>query len=329
MKLSKKYFIWSIMVLVLLVIFLLSLLLGQYEISVKNALLALFGNGSSADVNIVQGVRLSRAIAGIFTGITLSLSGIFIRSSLSNPLADSGVIGIQAGGSVFALLIILYFPTSYLLLPPFAFIGGIIAFLLTISFTRKSEFSSLNIILSGVAINAFFTAIIGLLTILNATKLQGALTYLNGSLANTTSQEATYIMLYSLILIIGSYFLIPVLNILKLDDVTMSNLGVNPGKYRLIAALFGVFCASITVAFVGIISFVGIIVPNIAEKITGNEIKDKLITSSLLGAIFILGADLLQRIIFAPLEIPVGLIIGLVSAPIYLIILRSAYNGKI
>jgi iron complex transport system permease protein len=202
-----------------MIISLISIVVGQYDITVSESIYALFGVGTSSDVNIVQNVRLPRVVIGLVAGATLSLSGLFISSALKNPLADSGVLGIQAGASTFGLIIILVFPTMYFMLPLFAFFGGLLAFMITVLVSYKGGFSSLNLVLSGVAVNAFFSAIIGILTIFNVNELQGALTYLNGSLANSTSDEMVVILIYGFVLIICSFLFIPILKIIRLDEV--------------------------------------------------------------------------------------------------------------
>lgn len=324
----KKFSLWFLLVLIIIVLSILSITMGEYDITFKESILAVFGIGEAADISIVQDVRIPRLVAGLCVGATLSLSGIFIRSALKNPLADSGVLGIQTGATAFALFLILYVPTAYVLLPVAAFIGGMLAFTIIILISQKRGLQTNNIILSGVAVNAFFSAIIGLLTVLNPNELRSALTYLNGSLANITTNEAKVILIYSAILIVIAFFLIPILKILRLDDVTINNLGINPAKYRLIASIFGVLLATVTVAFVGVIAFIGIIIPSISRKLVGSDIKDNIITSILLGSIVIVFSDFAQKIIFAPVEIPVGLIVGIFSAPVFLFIVRRQDGTK-
>lgn len=324
MKSISSRFIITITALLLCLAIVLSLVIGEYEIGFLESVKALFGLGTNEDINIIQKVRLPRVVVGLICGATLALSGIFIKAALKNPLADSGILGIQTGSTTFALIIILLFPGLYSVLPFFAFFGGMLAFLMTIFISYKNKVNTTTLVLAGVAVNAFFTAIIGMLTILNQTKLQSALTYLNGSLANITVNEMNYVLIYGVLAIIGSLFYIPILNILRLNDNTICNLGKSPDKYKIYTAIYGVLLASITVSFVGVIGFVGIIIPSIAKQLVGSSIKLLMTESMLLGSLFIVSCDLFQRIIFAPLEIPVGLIVGLISAPIFLSLIRRS-----
>lgn len=294
--------------------------MGEYDITFKESILALFGVGESGDVNIVQEVRLPRIVVGFCVGASLAVSGVFIRTALNNPLADSGLLGIQSGATTFALLIILVFPSMYSSLPIFAFLGGMCAFSITLMASKGRSTNSL--IITGVAINAFFMALIGVITTFNVNELQSAQSYLNGSLANTTVEQMRIILFYTVILLIGSFFFVPTLKILKLNDNTLVTLGVNAKRLRIFVASFGVLLASISVAYVGIISFIGIIIPNITSRIIKNNLKQEITFNILLGGFVVVFCDFAQKIIFAPVEIPVGLVIGLVSAPIFIYILR-------
>ncbi len=325
---QNKYFIWLGLILALIILIIMNLSLGAYEINFSDSLKALINQGSSEDINIIRGVRLPRTIGAISVGTTLALSGYFMRYALKNPLADSSILGIQTGATTLTLIILLYFPLMYYLVPVVAFIGGIIAFIITVLITGKYNINSSSLILSGIIVNAFFTAIIGILTILNPIKLQGALNYLNGSLTSINQTESVIMLGLTIILTIGCFILIPILKILLLDDIAISNLGVSARLYRLGCAVYAILLASITVAFVGVISFIGIIIPEFASKLTNDKIKSELITTALLGSIVVLGSDLLQRIIFNPLDIPVGLVIGIGAAPLFLIVLRRNNYGN-
>ncbi len=323
---NKKRIFFLSLIIILIVLSILNLSVGEYDISFKNSILAVFNIGNEQDINFILNVRLPRTIVAIIVGSTLSVSGYYMRYALKNPLADSSILGIQSGATTLNLIMVLYFPLAYYIRPLIAFIGGLIAFSLTILVTKKEKISSSTLILSGVIVNAFFTSIIGVLSILNPRKLQSALMYLNGSLVSITLNDSIFILIVGVILLLLSFYLIPILKILLLDDINISNLGLNPIKYRIIAAVFSILLASITVSFVGVISFIGIIIPSISKKIINGNIKEEILLSILLGANLVLLSDFMQRIIFAPMEIPVGLVIGLICTPLFLFILRRNYG---
>lgn len=307
---------------ILVVISFVSLMFGEYEITFKESLLALLGSGNEQNISIIWDIRLPRIIAGSCVGATLALSGLFCTTALKNPLADSGILGIQSGATTFALIIILIYPSYIFYLPLVSFIGGLIAFLIIMLVSYNGNINTLRLVLSGVAINAFFGAIIGIITIFNSQEIQNALNWLNGSLVSVSYDEMKIILIYSTIIIIGSFLFIPILKILVLDNQTIISLGKNPNKYRIMILIYAVLMASISVAFVGIISFIGIIIPKLSKILIGTNLKYIFIESILLGAILVIGADLFQRTIFAPMEIPVGIVIGLIGTPMFLFLLR-------
>lgn len=322
MKNKSNYIFLGILIFVLLSICLLSLALGEYDLSLTALFNGLMGSGSETDLNIIWNVRIPRIVVGMCVGATLTVSGLFTKIALRNPLADSGILGIQTGATTFALVVLLLFPFLYDFLPIFAFIGGILAFAVVIGISYRSGLNSVNLILAGVAVNAFFAAIIGILSIFNPVKLQNTLTYLNGSLASVTAYNMEIILIYSSVLLLGAFLFLPMLKILFLSDITISNLGKKPGLYRFLISFYAVLLASITTSYVGVISFIGILVPNIVNLLIRTTLRWQVIFSILLGGIVIVGSDLFQRIVAAPREIPVGLVIGLISAPIFLFILK-------
>lgn len=308
---------------ILFLLILLSLSMGETNYNVFETIKAVFGFGNQSIKGVVQTIRLPRIIVAICVGMTLSISGLFTQISLDNPLADSGILGIQSGATTFGLLTILVFPSLIYFLPLFSFIGGIIAFALVVFVAYNGKITAIRVILAGVAINAFFLALTAIISVYHAQDLQFSLSFLNGSIANVSIKDMNIIFLYTIMLVIGAFFLIPILNLLKIDDMMITSLGKNPNNLRLLIAIYAVLCASISVAFVGIISFIGIISPQISKIIVGHETKYLLIETLLVGAIIILGADTFQRIVFAPMEIPVGSIIGLIGCPVFIYLMKK------
>lgn len=319
----NKFSKWLIILLLIVFVLIISLTIGEYKITISNVIMALFNRGDSSDINIILNVRLPRVFACFFIGAALSLSGYITQIALKNPLADSSILGVQTGSTTLVLISVLVFPSLSVYSPIFAFIGGMIAFSLTLIISKTTYNSKQNLILSGVAINAFFTSIIGLITIFNAKNIQSSFSYLNGSVANITTLESLIIAVVCILLIAITFYLIPILKLLLLDDTIIFNLGYSPYFYRIIISTFSILLSSISICFVGVISFIGIIVPSISKKIIGFNIKDNIITNILLGALVVSSADITQKIIFNPYEIPVGLIIGIIATPLFIVILRK------
>ncbi len=316
----------AIAIAILLLLSLISLSYGESRIGLVASLNALIGIGEKASITIVQNIRLPRVIAAILAGSTLGLSGLYTRTALKNPLADSSILGIQSGASVMALIALLVFPSMSAFLPLFAFVGGFIAFCLVIIFSYQNGFSPMRLVLSGVAINSFFTAITSVITINHVNELQNTVQWTSGSLVGISNSQSTTMFMYSLVVIGIAAILIPMLELLKLEDNMLISLGKNPNVYRFIASVVAVMLASISLAFVGVIAFVGIIVPHISQMLVGSKMKHIFPMTLICGAILVVGVDLFSRVAFTN-EIPVGALIGVLGAPLFLYLLRGAKNG--
>ena len=299
-----------------------SLSTGEIDIALSDVFNSLLSRSSQYNNLVIQQIRVPRILAGIFIGATLSASGLLTNISMKNPLADSSILGIQSGATVGALIALLIVPTLVGLLPVFAFIGGLLAFsIIAITSSLKKNFQPQKVVLVGVAINSVSTSLIGVFTILYAERIKNALSWLNGSLVNISQTDLLTIVIYSTIIIALVFFLLPLAKILLLDDTAIINIGYNPKVLRMILSLVAVLLASISVSFAGIISFVGIIAPQIARRLVkDNDLKLRLIASMLVGSLLVVSADLIQRLIFSPTEIPVGVLIGLVGAPIFILL---------
>ncbi len=316
----------SIALLILFIICIFALSYGESQLGFFPSLKALFGGGDQSSVTIVQKIRLPRVIAGFLAGATLGLSGLYTRVALKNPLADSSILGIQSGASVMALICLLVAPQLSEFLPIFAFFGGLLAFILVVAFSYQNGFSPLRLVLSGVAVNSFFTAITSVITINHVNELKNTVQWTSGSLVGISIVDAQTMLIYAIFAIGLAALLIPVLELLKLEDNMLISLGKSPNLYRFIASVVAVMLASISLAFVGVIAFVGIIVPHISQLIVGPKIKHVFLMTIITGGILVVGVDLFSRIVFVN-EIPVGALIGVLGAPLFLYLLRGAKNG--
>lgn len=314
----------------LLIIVYCALTLGELKITpeqIKNALLT---NEDGFVSVVLKTVRIPRILTALSVGAGLSVSGYLMKLVLKNPIADSGILGIQSGASTFALGVMLLIPALFPILPFVAFLGGMCTFFLLILLSyHNQKLSSLAMILTGVALMAFFTAINGIIQTLHKDKIQYTLGWLSGSIANVTVKNAYIITTLTIIFCIITLCCIPILKLLRLDDVTIRNLGRNPYLLRFIITVIAVFLACISVSYVGVIGFIGIIVPYIAKKCVGTNDVHVIIMTMLIGGGLLLLSDLVQKLIFSPQEIPVGIIIGLFGTPFFIILMRSQRNEEI
>ena len=323
-KQRRFWYIAPVIILLIGFVFILSLYVGSVGIHVSDVTKALLGKGNETISIIVLEARMPRVIIALIVGANLGLSGAIIKAVMKNPLADTGLLGIQSGAVSVALLIMLAFPAFSAFLPIGTFLGGIVAYIIVMVLAYKNGINPMRLILAGVAVNALFGAIIGIITIYHSDKLQGALGWLNGTLTNATFEDMQLLLIYSAIALPIGFMTIPKCNLLLLDDEAISNLGFNVNLIRFLIATVAVFISTISVSIVGVIGFVGLVCPHIARLLVGNNYKYMLPISTLLGALLVASADILQKIIFNPVEMPVGIVISLLGAPFFLYLLRKA-----
>ena len=186
----------------------------------------------------------------------------------------------------------------------------------------KNGLNPMRVVLAGVAINSILGGVISLLTTMYSDRIQSALLWLNGSLASKTWNDTKIIAIYSLIGLILSLFCIRGANVLSLGDDTAINLGFNVAKTRIILSAISVFLAGTCTAIVGVISFVGLIVPHIGRMIIGSDHKYLIRFSMVLGGSVLLIADTISRTILGAVELPVGVVMSILGGPFFLYLLK-------
>lgn len=297
---------------------------GSADYSVSEVLTALFQQPDNVSTAVVWNLRLPRAIIAIFVGANLAVSGVLLQSVMGNPLADPGLTGISSGASLAAIIIMLLFPNIYHLLSLGAFLGGAVACLLVYGLAWKNGgIRPLRIILAGVAVNAMLGGGTSLLSILNSDKIQGVLLWLNGSMSAKSWLDVRGLLPYSLLGLALSVLCIRGANLLLLGDNVATNLGARVNRLRLLLSGVAVLLAGISVATVGVIGFVGLIVPHMSRKMVGADYRFLLPHSMVLGGLVLLLGDTLARTVAAPVELPVGVIMAVIGGPFFLYLLRK------
>lgn len=297
---------------------------GSVKFSVKDIIISIFNKDNELLNTIVYDIRLPRNLIAAFVGASLSVSGILLQAVMRNPLADPGITGVSSGASVMAIIILLAFPSYSFILPILAFVGGLVACVLVFVLAWKNgEIKPNRIILSGVAINSIFGSIISIFTIIYSDRIQSALLWLNGSLAQKTWSDFNLLSVYIAIGLILSLFCIRPANILALGEKTALSLGFNVTYLRLFISIVGVFLAGVCTSIVGIIGFVGLIIPHICRIIIGDDYRYCLPLSIALGGIIVLLADTIARTIGGTVELPVGIVMSLIGGPFFLYLLRK------
>ncbi|WPK10443.1 iron ABC transporter permease [Lysinibacillus louembei] len=298
--------------------------LGSVRIAVPDILTTLFtAAGETKFQTIIFDIRLPRVLLALIIGANIAISGALLQAVMGNPLADPGLTGVTAGAAAFVLVIMLVYPEYTYLVPIAAFVGGIIAAFIVYALAwRRTGITPITIILSGVAVNALCGGIVGFLSIIYSDRLPSAVQWLNGSLAAKGNNSLLMIYPYTLVGWILSIFAIRKANIIRLGDQVATNLGENVTRIRIALSLLAVFLTAISVAAIGMIGFIGLIVPHMARLLVGSDYKYMMPMSMILGALVLLLADTGGRTLFAPLDIPAGILMAVIGGPYFLYLMR-------
>ena len=276
---------------------------------------------------IIWDVRVPRVVLAGIVGATLAYAGAAYQGVFRNPLAEPYLIGVAAGASVGATLIIVspLFVTAGILspLPPAAFAGALIAVALSYGLARVGRVvSTTSLILSGVAVSSIGTSLVTYLMLTYSERTISILSWILGGF-NTASWTKTGIALpYSAV---GIALILPyarLLNVLQLDEDQARQLGVNVERVKLLVLAMASLATAAAVAVSGLIGFVGLIVPHAVRMIWGPDYRRVLPLSAFFGASFLILADAVARSVDGGREIPIGVVTALVGAPFFLYLLR-------
>ncbi len=334
MKNENKEII-SIVLLVFLpiILFFASFLMGRYPVSpvdvVKTILSPIFPplTVSSTINTIVWQIRLPRILAALLVGASLSMAGTALQGVFKNPLVSSDLLGVSNGAGFGAALAIL-FSGSGIIIQIFAFIFGIISVSITYLISKAYRAGGILIlILSGVAISAFFNSLISAIKFVAdpEDKLPEIVYWLMGSLASVRMDEIIMIIMPLFIGFIILYLLRWQMNILAMGDEEAQSLGLNPSRVRLIIIAACTLLTSAAVSISGIIGWIGMIIPHMARMVVGPDNKILIPASLSLGASFLLLIDNISRVVIS-IEIPIGILTAIIGVPIFLYLLRRGYS---
>lgn len=282
-----------------------------------------------ADVATIYDLRFPRIVISMVAGASLAVSGVLFQAVLKNPLADPGIIGISSGASFAAVFILALFPHLFFAVPLASFGGGLLSFLLIYLLAWKGTLQPTRIILIGIAIQAFFTAAASFLGRMTGGNLTGVASIIEGNITQKTWTDVHLLVPYATIGLIVAMLLAKMCNLLLLDDRTARSIGISVNRWRIFLSFIAVLLASIATAVVGVVSFLGLIVPHIGRLITGNDHRRLLPFSALFGAWLFLLADTIGRTLFMPFEVSATIIMSLLGGPFFVFLLRrSSYHVK-
>ena len=278
---------------------------------------------------ILLGIRLPRVLAGLLAGIGLSTAGVLLQTVTANDLASPNIIGINSGAGLAVILLLTFAPKAGALLPIGAFCGAFGAALVILAAGNRMGSSHSGILLIGIAVTTLFNAAISFLSLLDEGILAQYNHFTVGSLRGVHLNDLLVPGIIIFCGFLGSLALSGRLGVLALGDAAASALGVRVRSVRMAAMACAAACAAAVVSFAGLLGFVGLVVPHMARALTGERPGRMLPVAALLGGILVTLADLLGRTLFAPSELPVGILMSLIGAPYFLILLirRRRYAG--
>lgn len=319
----KKNIIIIVFILLFIASFFFSVGNGEVKISPIGIMKSILYEKDTVNYQIIWNVRLPRTIVAALVGICLALSGAILQGVMRNPLAGPNIIGVSSGGGFFALIILILFPKYYYLVPVGAFIGALSATLFIYSLAWKEGVLPTRLVLAGVAVSSLFSAGTNGLMTFFPDRVHGVLGFMVGGLSAITWIDVRMILPYALLGILLILFLPDKLNILMLGDEVSIGLGIDVEKTRFIFIIISSLLAGSAVSVVGLLGFVGLIVPHMARLFIGSDYRYLFPGSIFFGASMVMICDTLSRVIFAPAEIPVGIIMSGLGAPFFLYLLRK------
>lgn len=268
-------------------------------------------------------VRFPRIAAGLAAGAALAVSGALLQTAVRSPLADPGLLGVNAGAGLAGILAIVFFPGLAFALPALAFAGALAAVLVILlaAWGPGRGLGPLKIILSGVAVQAVLFSLIALTTFFFAERAPAFVSFTVGSLNGTGWSETTLVAPGAAAGIALALLASRSLNLLLLDDATATGVGLGVAGARLGACVLAALLAAVAVSVAGLVGFVGLVVPNGVRLVSGPDHRTLVPLSALGGATLVVVADLAARTVAAPLELPVGALLALVGGPYFLFLL--------
>lgn len=319
--------VWRVIVLAVFLIavvltVIISLMKGAMNIPAAEVIQAALGNVTGVNSQVIWNIRLPRTFVGGLVGMNLAMAGAILQSVMKNPLADPHIIGISSGAGLAGVIILILFPQMEYLVTPAAFIGAMAAAIMVYILAWKGGIRPVRVILAGVAVAAFLSAGISALMVFYSDRVHGALMWMVGGLSARSWPHFYVIMPYSVFGGLLALLYAQKLNVLTLGDEVARSLGLNVELTRLTATAIAALLAASAVSVAGLLGFVGLIVPHAARLVVGSDYRYLLPASALLGIGTVILCDTFARTLFAPVELPVGIIMAFAGAPFFLYLLR-------
>ncbi|MCK2042760.1 iron ABC transporter permease [Chromohalobacter sp. TMW 2.2308] len=292
------------------------------SLSLPATLRALFGAGSPLDTFVIQELRLPRIVAGVVTGGAFALAGCLMQTVARNRLATPGIVGLDNGATAFAVASVVGAGIS-LAPPAMALTGAAVAAALTFGLTGRIGVRGYRFLVAGIGVGAVFGALTQLmLTRVSIDAANAAYPWTVGSLNARPDHAVLSLSLALLPALLAGIWLTRSLTVLRLSDAVAISLGIAAGRCRMVALSVAVILTGLAVAVAGPVGMVALIGPEFARQLSAKNTVP-VVGATLAGAVVMVAADLLGRVILAPIEVPVGIVTALIGSPLLLWILLN------
>ena len=326
---NRIVYTYAISLAVLLLSVILGILLGSTKISLSDMLGAIVrGDYQSPEARILLYVRLPRVLGSLICGIALAVSGAVIQGVLANRLASPSIIGVNAGAGLAVTLCSAFGIIGGWQLSLFSFLGAFFAVMIVSIGAKKWGASRGTVILLGVALNAFLGAISDTVKTFIPEVSIISNDFRVGDFSAVTYAKVIPAAVAIIVAVIVLQTFASDLDVLTLGDENAKGLGLNTGVMRIVFLMLSALLAGAAVSVCGLLSFVGLLVPHAVRRIATSEAKHLVPLSALFGAGFVTLCDTLARVVFAPYELPVGIIMAFLGAPFFIFILIKGKGGR-
>ena len=304
-----------------------SLCLGNVHFTPAELISLFRGQGDKVSRSILLYARLPRTLASLAAGAGLAVSGAVLQNVLANRLASPGIIGVNAGAGLGVTLCCAMGTLSGLAVSCAAFGGSLLTVLLIFLFSHRTGVSKTTVILGGVALNSILNAVCESVTVLDTDVAMLSIDFRVGGFSAVSYMRLLPAAGLIALALTVLFTLCNELDVVTLGDDTAQGVGLRVGRYRMLFLVLAALLAGAAVSFAGLLGFVGLIVPHFVRRFTGNESGRLLPMCAVAGAGFVALCDMAARLLFAPYELPVGILMSVVGGPVFLYMLIRHKGG--
>ena len=304
-----------------------NLTFGAVPIPPGEVVAVLLGRGGATQTSIILYARLPRLCGCLLAGAALACSGVIIQGVLNNPLAAPNVIGVNSGAGLATALCCALAPQAPQLTSAAACLGALAGVLLVLFLAQRTGAAKITVVLAGVAMSSMFGAGIDAVVTFFPDALSGYTDFRIGGVKNLSMSRlapAFWVILLALVLALS---LSNELDLLLLGRETAQSLGLPAKWLRLVLLMLAAALAGAAVSFAGLLGFVGLLTPHIMRRLVGEESFFLLLSSALGGALLLMVCDLTSRLVFAPFELPLGVVLSLTGGPFFIWLLLKQRRG--